>query len=314
MISPIETDLFGESYPGRLVGTLTDNERTAIEEAKIIKNYISPLVSIIEDIEGEYESPQDDIPNISKSNDSESDTDSVSEINTPLLAPPSIDEEELLSNSKIVPSPVKVVQSPVDTRHTNNIWNNHQLNTINDRMVSNFTTPGLFSNLPRDQVIAEMNQELLDLRKRVAMSNNMKSFLSKLGGNDDIEHEIRFIIDYAKRKFQIDISTDDFTSLKKDEILELYRKSKEASKTDKFALLYRFVFDVSVSQIEKLLNSYIFTVKDLKNVLIYEDISIEIEELFHKFEEKTVGKYIDHSSPIIRILIYFVSQIVKSKL
>jgi len=159
-----------------------------------------------------------------------------------------------------------------------------------------------------------MNQELSDLRKKVAMSTNMKSFINKLSGVEDMQFEMKFIADYSRKKFQIFISSDDFSCLSREEISDLYKKTKDASKSDKFSLVYRFMFDIGVAQLEKLLNTYVFSISNLKQTLVYDDIALEIEELFHDVQEKTIGKYVDQTSPLLRIAIYFISQIIKAKM
>ena len=172
----LETDLFGDQYPGHNIRDISLNEKNAIEEALKIKNYISPLSSILEEI-----------------------SDIIS------------DNESSTSTIEDLPHKFQ------DTKQTKIVET--------EKIISSFVTPNMFSNIPRDQVIDEMNEELFDLRKKVSMSINMKSFINKLGKNEDIDYEIRFISEYSKKKFQIYILPDDFLSLTRDEILELYNKT-----------------------------------------------------------------------------------------
>ena len=52
---PLETDLFGDQYPGHQISEITNSEKEAINEAMRIRNYISPLPSIHENQESDEE-------------------------------------------------------------------------------------------------------------------------------------------------------------------------------------------------------------------------------------------------------------------
>lgn len=175
-------------------------------------------------------------------------------------------------------------------------------------------TPNIHSEIPHEKCMEELKEEVFELRKRVALTANMKTVLAKLNGTEDQMFQIEFVKNYSRRKFNIILTDNDFDSLTSDQIAGMYKKTRESEKVDKFEVIYKTAFDFIVSSLETILNRYCFEVSNLNQYLVYEDISNEIQEFKTSIENTAVGKYIDNTSPITRVLTYLVIQVGRAKL
>lgn len=175
-------------------------------------------------------------------------------------------------------------------------------------------TPNVFAKIPAEKFVEELTEEVSQLRRKVAMTANMKSLMAKLNGLEDINTRIELIKSYSERKFNIVLTTNDFESLTPDQIQSIYKKTRDSEKSDRFELIYKTAFDFGVRSLETILNKYCFKVNRLSDYILYEDISSELNDLKYNLEETVVGKYVDHTSPVMRIISYLVIQITRSKL
>ena len=175
-------------------------------------------------------------------------------------------------------------------------------------------TPNIHSEIPHEKCMEELKEEVLELRKRVALTANMKTVLAKLNGTEDQMFQVEFVKNYSRRKFNIILTDNDFDSLTTDQIAGMYKKTRESEKVDKFEVIYKTAFDFIVSSLETVLNRYCFEVSNLNQYLVYEDISNEIQEFKSSIESTAVGKYIDNTSPFTRVLTYLVIQVGRAKL
>jgi hypothetical protein len=163
-------------------------------------------------------------------------------------------------------------------------------------------------------VFEELKEEVTKLRKKVALSFNMKSLMNKLDGGQDTTFYIEVIKKYSKRRFNIEISNDDFDALTQEQVINLYKKTRESEKSDKFELIYKTVFDFGINCLNKFLNDYIMKVEDLNNYILYEDICDDLIDIKSMFENTIVGSYVGNTSPIIRIVSHIFIQVTRAKL
>lgn len=175
-------------------------------------------------------------------------------------------------------------------------------------------TPHILSKIPEDKIIEELKIEVSQLRKKVAISVNMKSLMNRLEGLEDLSLQMEVIINYAKRRFNIIVSLEDFEALTSDQIKAMYTKTRESEKSDKFELIYKTVFDFGVSSLEQILNRYFFKVDNLAQYLLYDDVSYELTDIKGMVENTVIGKYVDHTSPLLRVLSHVAIQVARAKL
>lgn len=175
-------------------------------------------------------------------------------------------------------------------------------------------TPDIRSKVPEDAIIEELKIEVNQLRKKVAISANMKSLMNRLEGVEDLTQQMEVIKNYSRRRFNIIVSNDDFEALTSDQIKAMYTRTRESEKSDKFELIYKTVFDFGVSSLEQVLNKYFFRVENLSQYLLYDDISYELTDIKGMVENTVIGQYVDHTSPLLRILSHVVIQVARAKL
>ena len=304
---PLATEsLNDETYPGLTIFEMTQAQRDAVDSA--IKNYhLSPIVS-----EEEVDEDDDKYSDISSEDESIPETTEradkkVSEVNT-IIEQPRI-------------SPVTVIPETNYNTYNNSYSSYSSLATKNDKLdnqhistIATLPTPNIFSKITDERLVEELKEEVTQLRKKVAMSANMKSFIARLNGTEDVSYQVEIIKSYSKRRFNIIISTEDFDALPQDQITAMYKKTRESEKSDKFELIYKTIFDFSVSSIEHMLNKYFFKVEHLSDYLVYDDISHELIDMKQSVESTVIGRYVDNTSPIIRIISYLAIQITRAKL
>jgi hypothetical protein len=333
----IETDAIHDvTYPGLNIYEMTSAQKEAVKEARelmedqkteSIKNYLSPINS--EDEDDDYENNNNNKSDDNNSNNNKSDDNN----NNNLQEYESIknDEEEVLPKEVINP-PVKVYNQSYNSNSNSNSTSfversNHDLilspttssserkDTIPIRRssIETFVTPNILSYVHHDTVLEDLQNEVLSLRKQVATSVNMQMFLNRLEGKEDVSVQMDYVRNYAKKKFNIIITHDDFSSMTQDRVIAMYNKTRELEKSDKFEVIYKTAFDFCISNLETILNTYVFSITGLNDYLIYDDISTELIDVKRQFEKSIVGKYVDNTSPYIRIISYIGIQILRAK-
>ena len=64
-----------------------------------------------------------------------------------------------------------------------------------------------------------------------------------------------------------------------------------------------------ITFLEKGINKYLFKIDGLKNHILYEDISMDMEEGFKDLTKNTVGKYVSTGNPCFKIGFYILTKI-----
>lgn len=205
------------------------------------------------------------------------------------------DDIESIPESKVIPVSAAPPSEP-----------RHEITTL--------PTPNIFSKINDNSILEELKLEVSQLRKKVALSVNMKSLINKLDGVEDLTGQMEVIRSYSKRKFNIIIQLEDFEALTSDQVYSIYKKTRESEKSDKFELIYKTAFEFGVSTLERLLNKYVFKIEKLSEYLIYEDVSLELNDMKSLIESTVVGKYVDHTSPLVKVISHIIIQVTRAKL
>lgn len=285
---PLETLVYNDMYPGQIIPDLSKEESIAVNEAQQLlkknkefkKSYLSPMISDDEDNQSEDENEDED--------QSQSETEPEPKLEPEPEVPNTLTDVEL---AKSVQGPPRGREAPpIDT----------------------FTTPNLFSQIHQSEAFAELRQEVLVLRKKVALSSSMQSFLDKLNKKSDQSREISIIKLYAKKKFDINISSMDFESLTNEEIRGIYERVRLDSNGN-YDFIYKIFFDIAIKWTESKINTYLFTLSGLEKTLLYEDIALEFEEFTNQATKRIVGKYIDDSNKIVKIIKTIIGGIIEAK-
>ena len=267
-----------ETYPGLTIYEMTDAQKQAVEVAKSVTKLTHHLSPVQSDDEEEEESDESE-------EEEESEDESISHLP---------DDEKIAEPVTVVQTVIQPITQPA----------------VQETM----PTPNIFAKLPDEKMVEELRQEVTQLRKKVAITVNMKSFMSRLNGTEDVSFQLEVIKSYSRRRFNIIITDDDFNALTQEQITAMYKKTRESEKSDKFELIYKTIFDFAVSSLEQILNKFFFKVNNLHEYLLYDDVSCELVDMKTAVEDTIVGKYVDHTSPIIRILSYTAIQVARAKL
>jgi hypothetical protein len=185
---------------------------------------------------------------------------------------------------------------------------------MSPKHIDTFVTPNIFSNVNNQQIIDELNREIKDLRQKVAKTKAMESFLTLLDDRRDTTKEIQYIINYSEKKFKLQLTSSDFESLNSDEIITIYTRVKKIGEGERYTFLYKAVFDFAVNNLQYGINKFAFKLDGLENVLLFDDVSSEINQLIGNVGTRTIGKYVDSGSPISKLVFMLVSKVIEAKL
>jgi hypothetical protein len=295
----LATDSLGdETYPGLRVYEMTEAQAEAVKE--VVDRHLSPIMSD----EQSYVETDNEEEIIS---DTELTQSSLIENNLPVINTV-IPQHQVLhyEQNQLLHHESQSKQLPI--KH------HEQIHNISHPPLSTLPTPNIFSKISEDKYVEELREEVSLLRKKVALSVNMKTLMSRLNGLEDLSFQTEVIKNYSKRKFQLILTNEDFDALVPEQIQSIYKKTRESEKSDKFELIYKTAFDFGVTILEQLLNKYCFQVTHLSEYLLYEDISNELNDFKQNIETTMLGKYVDHTSPIVRIISYIGIQVTRAKL
>lgn len=308
-----------DNYPGLDHYDMTEIQKQAVMKAMEDTNnkqHLSPIASEYEDEEDDDEEDYDD------GDDDIDDTQQPESNNTTSVNYQGVDNNSShstvpLSNNNTQSSTQSAAPSysavPSYSVNTNSNTNNMPLATNVISTIQTMATPDIHSKISDNHILEDMKKELATLRKKVAMTANMQSLISKLDGAKDTNVKMDFIQSYARRKFKIQISKEDFECMTDDEINCLYNKSMDSERSDRYDLIYKTIFDFGVSSLETILNKYVFKVDHLSDFLLYEDISHELTDIKKTVERSAFGSYADSTSPIFRIITYGIIQVTRAK-
>lgn len=333
----IETDAIHDvTYPGLNIYEMTSAQKEAVKEARdliedqkteSVKNYLSPINSEDEDEERNNKNENNKNEEENKNNEEEDENNeskNAEERKSDIESMKTMNEknsnEEVLPKEVINHSPNSynssfIERSRYDPLLSPTTSSSERKDNIPIRRssIETFVTPNILSCVNNDIVLEDLQNEVQSLRKQVATSVNMQMFLNRLEGKEDLSVQMDYVRNYAKKKFNIIITYDDFSSMTQDRVIAMYNKTRELEKSDKFEVIYKTAFDFCITNLETLLNTYVFSITGLNDYLIYDDISTELIDVKRQFEKSIVGKYVDNTSPYIRIISYIGIQILRAK-
>lgn len=174
-------------------------------------------------------------------------------------------------------------------------------------------TPNLNSKQSANQIIQELIAENRSIRQQYMKTTRVNTFLDLLKNNSQMMIKKKFIQDYARDHHHMILTPEDIGSISNDEIGEIYQQIRQIQTSERYGLVYKVAFDLVVDVSESFINKYLFKLHGLSQNIVYEDISLEIEDCFKGVIHRTVGRYCTPDNSIFKILFYLITKVLQTR-